>query len=77
VPTALFLSKRAPATAASQLDPDHYRPSEFAVGDRVVYLRLPNGVMGSPFPDVERAFGLRATMRTWNTVTRLHELAGG
>jgi hypothetical protein len=59
------------------LDPDAYAPDQFAVGDRVVYLYMPRGFMGSRLPDWEKVLGVRATMRTWKVVTRLRDLATG
>ncbi|MGH9155879.1 MAG: hypothetical protein ACRD1K_08630 [Acidimicrobiales bacterium] len=59
------------------LQADGYRPDEFAVGTRVVYSKMANGVMGSRLPDWEKVFGCSATARNWNTVTRLRELASG
>jgi uncharacterized protein (DUF1697 family) len=70
-----FLSARPAAAKVAALDPAAYAPDEFAVVDRAVHLRLPNGVQGSRLPDWERVLGVRATVRTWNTVTRLAELA--
>jgi uncharacterized protein (DUF1697 family) len=72
---AVFLSGKPPATKVATLDPDEYAPDEFAFGDRVVYLKLPNGVAGSRLPALDRPLGVAATMRTWRTVTRLDELA--
>jgi uncharacterized protein (DUF1697 family) len=74
---ASFLSAKPAAKAVSGVDPKDFEPDEFAFGDRVVYLRLPTGVAGSRIPlrDWEQQLGVRATMRTWNTVTRLNELA--
>ena len=50
---------------------------DLAFGDRVVYVRLPDGVQGSKLPDWERFLGVPGTMRTWRTVNRLRELAQG
>jgi uncharacterized protein (DUF1697 family) len=72
---AVFLSAKPPARNLAGFDPDEYAPDEVAVGDRVVYLRLPNGVAGSRLPALDKPLGVAATMRTWRTVTRLAELA--
>jgi uncharacterized protein (DUF1697 family) len=72
-----FLSDPAPKAKVAALTPDAYAPDEFAIGDRVVYLHMPRGVMASKLLDFERALGLRATMRSWNVVTRLRDLAAG
>jgi uncharacterized protein (DUF1697 family) len=69
-----FLSAApSPATAAT-IDREAYLPDEFAFGKRVVYLRLPHGIMGSTLPDWDRVLGVRATQRNWNTTTRLRDL---
>lgn len=74
---AVFLSKTAPAKELAAVDPEKFAPNEFEAGDRVIYLRLPKGVMGGRLPDWDRALGLDATMRNWNTVTKLADLTGG
>jgi uncharacterized protein (DUF1697 family) len=71
---AAFLSTKVPTKRLSDLDPAGYRPDEIAAGDRVIYLRLPNGFQGSKLPDWEKVLGVRTTVRTWNTVTRLADL---
>ena len=73
---AVFLSGKPSAAKLGAVDPGEYEPDEYAVGDRVLYLRLRNGVMGMTFPDWEKTLGLRATARNWNTVTKLADLAG-
>ncbi len=73
---ALFLSTKPSAKAMKTVDPEGHAPDEFAFGDRVVYLRLPNGIMGSKLPDFEKTLGVRATQRNWNTVTKLDALVG-
>ena len=72
-----FLSSWPQAAKVKAIDPDQLLPDELAFGDRVVYLRLPKGVMGSTVPDWGRALGVTVTQRNWNTVTRLHEMAAG
>lgn len=74
---AAFVSAAPPASAFAALHPADFAPDEFAVGDRVLYLRTPDGVRASRLPDWERLLGLAVTVRTWNTVTRLHALASG
>ncbi|MGH9119213.1 MAG: DUF1697 domain-containing protein [Acidimicrobiales bacterium] len=70
----VFLSAPPSAASLDALDPDEYAPDEYAVGDRVIYLRLPNGVAGSRFP-WDRSLNVDTTMRNWNTTTKLAELA--
>lgn len=55
-----------------QVDPGR---DDIAFGDRVVYVRLPDGVQGSKLPDWDKLVGAPGTMRTWRTVSRLRELA--
>ena len=74
---AAFLSGAPKPAIVSKLDPATYAPDEFSVGKRVVYVRLTQGVAGSRLPNWEKALGVRATMRTWNVVTKLRELAAG
>ena len=73
---AAFLSKTPPAPKLRGLVPEAYAPDRFAVGDRVLYLHMPNGFMGSKLPDWEKALGVDATIRTWNVVAKLRDLAG-
>ena len=72
-----FLSGSPPAEALKNLDPERLAPDEFTFGDRVIYLRLPNGVQGSGLPDWERLLGLDVTVRNWNTVNNLRNLVAG
>jgi uncharacterized protein (DUF1697 family) len=73
---AAFLSAAPPAAKAAAFDHDAFLPDEFAFGKRVVYVRLPNGITNSTLPNWDRALGVRATQRNWNTTTKLHDLAG-
>jgi uncharacterized protein (DUF1697 family) len=74
---AVFLSKAVAAKTTAGLDLAACKPDEVDFGKRVIYVRLPNGVMGSRLPNWDRALGVDATMRTWRTVTRLCDLASG
>jgi uncharacterized protein (DUF1697 family) len=69
-----FLSEDPPAAKVKALDHAAFAPDAFAFGKRAVYLRLPNGVMGSTLPDWDKALGVRATQRNWKTTTKLREL---
>lgn len=73
---ATFLASAPAAARIAAVDRDACAPDEFAVGERVIYLRLRNGLTGSRLPDWDRLLGLRTTTRNWNTTTRLRELAG-
>lgn len=53
------------------------RVEEFAIKNREVYLFLPNGIGRSKLSNnfLEKAFGIPATTRNWNTVTAVTDLA--
>jgi uncharacterized protein (DUF1697 family) len=72
---AVFLSSTVPAKKIRAVDPASYAPDEVEFANRVIYVRLPNGVQGAKMPNWEKILGVGATMRTWRTVTRLSELA--
>ena len=71
-----FLNAEPAAAKRAGVDRNAFQPDEFAFGKRVIYVRLPNGVMGSTLPDWERALGVRVTQRNWNTSTKLRDLLG-
>lgn len=73
---ATFLASAPPAAKLTAVDSAACAPDEFAVGQRVIYLRLPNGVMGMRLPDWGKLLGQVTTTRNWNTTTRLRDLAG-
>lgn len=73
---ATFLSASPPAAKIASVDREACAPDEFAVGTRVIYARLRNGVTGSRLPDWDKVLGLRTTTRNWNTTTRLGEMVG-
>ena len=74
---ALFLSEDPTPAAVKAIDPKAYAPDRFAFGKRVIYLSLTSGVAGSKLPNWEKALGVRTTMRTWNVITKLRDLAAG
>jgi uncharacterized protein (DUF1697 family) len=52
-------------------------PEALALGARVAYLWCPNGILESRVGEaVGRALGDATTTRNWNTMTKLHALAG-
>jgi uncharacterized protein (DUF1697 family) len=78
-PSALyvaFLGSAPTKTAVAALDPNRSPPDEFAVRNAEVYLHCPNGFGRSKFSldYFERTLGGPATIRNWNTVTKLLEL---
>ena len=72
----VFLSAQPRKELIAGVDRADVAPDEFEVGERVIYVRLPAGVMASNMPDWEKALGLSATMRTWGTVLRLSAAVG-
>jgi uncharacterized protein (DUF1697 family) len=54
---------------------DAYAPNEFKFGDRVVYIRQPNGFAGSTLPDWHKVLGVTATARNWSVITKLRDMA--
>jgi uncharacterized protein (DUF1697 family) len=73
---ATFLAAPPAAAKIAAVDRDAATPDEYALGERVIYLRLRNGVMGSRLPNWDKVLGLPTTTRNWNTTTRLRDLAG-
>lgn len=69
-----FLSAEPGPAKKAGLDRSAFAPDDFAFGKRVIYVRLPNGIMGSTLPDWEHALGVRVTQRNWNTSTKLRDL---
>ncbi len=72
-----FLSDKPPAARARAIDRARYRPDEFAVAGREVYLACPNGYGRTKLTNTffERALQTVATTRNWNTVQKLLALA--
>ena len=58
-------------------DRQAFAPEDFALRGRELYIWLPDGMARSPLMKAltERAMGGSATVRNWNTVTALHEMA--
>lgn len=73
---AIFLSGPPPVGRGSAHDPLHLDPANIRVGEGVLYQWCPGGVQGAPavVPYVERYWGVQASARNWNTVTRLAAL---
>lgn len=72
-----FLASPLPEASALDVDAERYAPEQFAPGDRVVYLHLPNGMGRSRLAlDLGRQLSdVGITVRNWRTVTRLLEMA--
>ncbi|MGJ7909290.1 DUF1697 domain-containing protein [Actinopolyspora sp. H202] len=77
---ASFLSDRLPEERTTTIDPAGFHPEQFWLGDRVIYMYLPNGIGRSALADaLSRPAVLGktvATTRNWNTVSKLLELVG-
>jgi len=71
-----FLRDAPKAGALADVDPKAYAPEEFALRGRELYLLLPDGVgkIKLPLPAFEKKLG-PFTVRNWNTVEKLAELA--
>ena len=70
---AVFLGATPPAAKVKAHKSADYAPNEFKFGDRVVYIRQPNGFAGSTLPDWHKALSVTATARNWSVVTKLAE----
>lgn len=72
-----FLSAAPRPARVRDLDPAGYAPDVFEVIGRHVYQWCPNGFQDTKLSNTfwEKRLGLTATMRNWNTVTKLLELA--
>ncbi|GAA2255980.1 DUF1697 domain-containing protein [Streptomyces amakusaensis] len=73
-----YFSEPVALANLASLDAAAYLPEEFRVGDRALYLHVPDGLGRSRLADVlakrAPAPGAVATTRNWNTVLRLVEL---
>jgi uncharacterized protein (DUF1697 family) len=74
-----FLSAEPDPERLGELDPADFEPELFGVGEREVYVWCPEGVRAAKLSYAfwEKRFGVLATARNWNTVTRLAALAEG
>lgn len=76
---AIFHSEQVTADRYADLDAKAYLPEEFRLGDRVMYLHLPDGMGRSTLAaalakPASRLKGIVATGRNWNTVKALADL---
>jgi len=74
-----FLAERPAPAAVASLDPDRSPPDQFQFLGQEIYLRLPNGVARTKLTNAyfDSKLATTSTLRNWNTVTKLVELAGG
>jgi uncharacterized protein (DUF1697 family) len=72
-----FMTQKPPAAVVAKLDAERFRPEEFALRGQEIYLHLPNGMARTKLPGyLDRQLKIPTTIRNWNTVTKLLELAG-
>jgi uncharacterized protein (DUF1697 family) len=71
-----FASGPLPRAKLADVAADRFAPDEFSLGDRELYLWLPNGASGSriPIDFWDKRTGLLTTTRNWNTVTKLRKM---
>lgn len=73
-----FLARAPRSDVVKAIDASQFLPEEFAVVGSELYLHLPNGMARTRLPDfVLRRLKIRATIRNWNTLTKLVELSNG
>ncbi|MEU9891289.1 DUF1697 domain-containing protein [Sphaerisporangium sp. NPDC051011] len=71
----VFLAGAPDRAVLEGIDPAEYAPEEMAVGRRELYMYFPDGLRRPKLPPLlEKRSSAPATMRNWNTVTRLLEL---
>jgi uncharacterized protein (DUF1697 family) len=72
----MFLEATPRAAAVKAIDPEPFRPDEFAVKGREIYLHLPNGMGRTKINNAffERKLALAGTGRNWRTVTTLLDM---
>lgn len=80
-PTKLHVTflQHAPAKAAlKQLDSLNAGADRLKVAGKVIYLHCPNGYGRTRLSNtaIEKALGVRATTRNWNSVNKLRNMAG-
>ena len=72
----VFLARPPDREELESIDPAAYAPEEMRVGERELYVYFPDGLRRPRLPSLlEKRSAGPATMRNWNTVTRLLSLA--
>ncbi len=69
--------QRAATGALDAIDAAAFRPEEFVLVGREIYLHLPNGMARTKLPQALDVFSTPVTTRNWRTVCKLAELASG
>ena len=73
-----FMEQKPSAAVVKQLDVERFLPDELAIRGREIYFLLPNGMGRTKLPPyVDRQLKIPVTVRNWNTVNKLIELAAG
>ena len=71
-----FMAGKPSKPVVAKLDAERFEPEEFAVRGAELYLYLPNGMGRTKLPDyLGRQLKIPTTVRNWNTVLKLLELA--
>ena len=75
----VFLERPPTASARAALDPERSPPDRFVAKGRELYLCCPNGMARTKLTSdyLDRTLGTVGTVRNWNTVLALCELADG
>ena len=73
----VFLSQPASAAALKKLHDLTIAPDRVSYRDKEIYFYFPNGVSGSSLwkHSLDRVLSVSGTMRNWNTVNKLYEMA--
>ena len=71
-----FLASAPAGADLAALDLGGFAPEEATIRDRTVYFHLPGGMGRAKLPPyILRKLGVPTTIRSWNTVTKLLEMA--
>jgi uncharacterized protein (DUF1697 family) len=71
-----FMTRAPAAAVVTALDGDAFAPEHFAIRRTELYLHLPNGMGRAKLPGyLDRRLKIPTTVRNWNTLTKLLELA--
>ena len=71
-----FMASKPPASVLGAIEGEPFLPDEFAVVGSELYLHLPDGMGHTKLPDyLVRRLKVPTTVRNWNTVMKLVELA--
>jgi uncharacterized protein (DUF1697 family) len=71
-----FMARKPAAALLAKLETERFLPEEFTGRGTELYLYLPSGMGRAKLPAfLDRQIGIPTTVRNWNTVTKLAELA--